>query len=484
MASVFKRTADRTRKGASWYIAYVDAEGIRRTVKGCPDRVATEQMAGKLTVDVALQKAGLIDPRDVAFRDADRTAVDPHLDVWKAHMLAKGRLEKHARLFRGRAGRVVALTAAKRLSDLSPTKIQAALDALRAEGLSNQTATHARSAMRAFCKWAQNDGRLRSNPMAGVNGFNAKEDVRLTRRSLTPEELGKLIEAASLGFPYRRVDGPTRAMVYRIAAATGFRAGEIRALTRESFHLNGEPPRIVLPPEATKNRKGADQPIPKALAEALASWIAGRPEGKPLIRLPDYETARMMRVDLKAAGIAYETPEGVADFHSLRGYFVSSLVQSGASIKAVQTLARHSTPVTTLAHYAKVGILDITGAVESLPDPMRKPQSPRSEPMAATGTNDQIRTRRYSAGAAREGHLGTIRDAEGRDEASSSNAISLGAIKPQSPSVTAHDGECRPVTAIGEAEGVGFEPTDVLRRQRFSRPPRSTTLPPLQVGSG
>ncbi len=86
----------------------------------------------------------------------------------------------------------------------------------------------------------------------------------------------------------------------------------------------------------------------------------------------------MMKVDLESAGIAYETPEGVADFHSLRGYYVSSLVQSGASIKAVQTLARHSTPVTTLTHYAKVGILDITGAVESLPDPSRQPQSPRS----------------------------------------------------------------------------------------------------------
>jgi hypothetical protein len=31
-----------------------------------------------------------------------------------------------------------------------------------------------------------------------------------------------------------------------------------------------------------------------------------------------------------------------------------------------------------------------------------------------------------------------------------------------------------------KAEGVGFEPTSALRRQRFSRPPRSTTPAPLQ----
>src|SRR5438034_157363 len=30
------------------------------------------------------------------------------------------------------------------------------------------------------------------------------------------------------------------------------------------------------------------------------------------------------------------------------------------------------------------------------------------------------------------------------------------------------------------AEGVGFEPTESLRPQRFSRPPHSTALPPLR----
>jgi hypothetical protein len=30
------------------------------------------------------------------------------------------------------------------------------------------------------------------------------------------------------------------------------------------------------------------------------------------------------------------------------------------------------------------------------------------------------------------------------------------------------------------AEGVGFEPTEALRLQRFSRPPHSTALPPLR----
>ena len=37
------------------------------------------------------------------------------------------------------------------------------------------------------------------------------------------------------------------------------------------------------------------------------------------------------------------------------------------------------------------------------------------------------------------------------------------------------------VTQVFSAEAVGFEPTELFRAQRFSRPPQSTTLPNLQI---
>ena len=48
MASVFKKTRDRKRPGACWYIAYTDRWGKRRTLKGCPDKAATEAVARKI----------------------------------------------------------------------------------------------------------------------------------------------------------------------------------------------------------------------------------------------------------------------------------------------------------------------------------------------------------------------------------------------------------------------------------------------------
>jgi integrase len=40
--------------------------------------------------------------------------------------------------------------------------------------------------------------------------------------------------------------GPDRAMLYRVAVGTGFRANELRSLTPESFDLDANPPKVTV----------------------------------------------------------------------------------------------------------------------------------------------------------------------------------------------------------------------------------------------
>jgi site-specific recombinase XerD len=56
----------------------------------------------------------------------------------------------------------------------------------------------------------------------------------------------------------------------------------------------------------------------------------------------------------------------VADFHALRHTYISRLVTSGANIKVVQELARHSSPLLTLGRYAHVQLVDQTRALDAL----------------------------------------------------------------------------------------------------------------------
>jgi integrase len=259
-------------------------------------------------------------------------------------MLARGKTVRHADQYRERAGKIAALLrgarlvdiepgrkpealeraarkltdnlTAARLSDLATERIQSALAALRGAGKANQTVNDYRAALRAFCRWAWDTGRVRDNPMRGVKGFNADEDPRHERRSLTDKELARLIRSAETGPVLFGMPGPLRAMAYRVAAATGFRAAELRSQTHGSFRLDGPEQTVFLKASATKNRRPAEQPIPAALARDLADWLRGQPGGVPVLPI-QHETAKAIRADLRAAGIPYETEEGVADFHSL-----------------------------------------------------------------------------------------------------------------------------------------------------------------------
>ena len=118
MASVFKRSRDRKRPGASWYIAYADERGKRRTIKGCPDKAATEAMARKLESEADLRRRGVIDPRTDAYATHEARLLADHLADWHAYLIGKGSTEKHANLSRNRVQRLIETGRARKISEL------------------------------------------------------------------------------------------------------------------------------------------------------------------------------------------------------------------------------------------------------------------------------------------------------------------------------------------------------------------------------
>src|SRR3954468_5299598 len=116
MASIFKK--DRRRKNAPWYIDYFDENGVRRRVKGCTDRTASDQIARKLESDVELRRRGIIDAKSDRYSEAERKTLADHLDDFQAAIIAKANTTKHASLFVERARRVVALMKEGRLAEI------------------------------------------------------------------------------------------------------------------------------------------------------------------------------------------------------------------------------------------------------------------------------------------------------------------------------------------------------------------------------
>jgi len=228
------------KRGKVWYYRYVDADGEKQEEKGCSDRRVTEEMAREAESNAARIRSGLADQKDFAYlRHAARPLAE-HLTDWHSALVHRGYTSKHADPTTDRVRRFVAvmfganpddidakkmsrakckevretisrLISRARLSDLTPAKVQAALARFRDANRSLQTCNHYRAAVRAFCRWAWTDGRLREHPLVGVTGYNAKEDRRHDRRTISLAELRRLVEAAHHGPAVLGMTGEARA---------------------------------------------------------------------------------------------------------------------------------------------------------------------------------------------------------------------------------------------------------------------------------
>jgi site-specific recombinase XerD len=402
--------------GKSKYVVfYTDHTGQRRKKTLTGDEKTSERIANALMEKVALRKDGLIDERDERFAEHEAKPIKEHLADYARVVTSKGATAKHVAGMVMKVQRVMDLAKIRRISDLSLSRVQEAIGQVRKDRSTGTVNTYIQRT-KSFARWLWRDKRAREYGLDELRQKDAENDRRIVHRRMTDEEVIAVVSAAEHGRTTQGgFTGPDRAMLYRLAHGTGFRAKELRTLTPERFSLDDNPPTVTVLACYSKNGQKATQPIAAALADRLRPWLAGKPRGKCVFeRMPNIRTAAMLRRDLAAAGIPYETSEGRATFHASRGTYVSNLVSSGASVKTCQTLARHSDPSLTIGIYAKASLHDISGAVEALPD--LAATSPRPESLRATGTDGQSAT-----------HSATL-DAE-QGQADVSNVLSLNGLR-------------------------------------------------------
>jgi integrase len=212
--------------------------------------------------------------------------------------------------------------------------------------------------------------------------LNDSADRRHDRRALTDDEFKRLVVAAKNGAAVEAVSGIDRAMIYVLAAWTGYRRGELASLTLRSFDLDSETPCVRLKAANSKNRQQGEIPLHPVVVERLRSWIASRPTTKaniPLLPLLTAsgklrKTAKMMKRDLASARsewleeakddeaelerrtesdfLTYCDDDGLfADFHANRHTFISNLGRAGVPLATAQKLARHADPKLTANVY-------------------------------------------------------------------------------------------------------------------------------------
>jgi integrase len=260
------------------------ASAVRK--RGFHDKRASERLARDLEEKSRKIKLGLDDPKEEASRTNAGQPLAKHLGDWTEALASKDTALKHVDLFTVRAKRIVALLAGAklcdidpptnakradlsrfklafskwtqgvRLSDLTTDAVQRALATLKWEGVALATCNHYRTAIQGFANWCFETHRSRENRLRGVTGFNAKEERRHDRRTISLEALQRLVTVADRGPAFMGISGPARAICYRLAVATGLRYSELASIIPESF--DWQAPSVVVAAAYTKEWRPGD----------------------------------------------------------------------------------------------------------------------------------------------------------------------------------------------------------------------------------
>ncbi len=178
--------------------------------------------------------------------------------------------------------------------------------------------------------------------------------------------------------------GQERALVYKFAVLTGLRRGELASLTIGQVDLAAG--YVALEAADEKNRQGSTLPLRSDLVADLELWLSAKleayqeqalpmvrgrsaklPPNTPLFSVP-VKLVKSFNRDLAAAGIAKADDRGrVLDIHALRHSFGTLLSTCGVSPRTAQQAMRHSSIDLTMNVYTDARLLDVVGAVESLP---------------------------------------------------------------------------------------------------------------------
>ena len=218
--------------------------------------------------------------------------------------------------------------------------------------------------------------------------------------------------------------GRERALFYLVAVTTGLRRKEQASLTVGQLHLDGPHLYADLASKDSKSVKGAAIQLRTDVAEQLCVFLADKLADFQRRTLADGRTAflhelpltapvfdkpptiRVFNRDLLASGIARLDEEGniiktdrrgwTVDLHALRHTFGTHLSKADVSPRTAQAAMRHSRIDLTMNVYTDPRLLDVSGAIHSLPDFTQPPKRERGSG-AKTGTFDGREGRRNLA---------------------------------------------------------------------------------------
>ena len=278
MARLFKQETYRTNSttgkrtkhiSEKWYCCYYDVTGTRRRKSLARDKQVAQKMLDDILQRVEREKAGMFDPAEEHMLKPIRE----HLDAFRSYIVSKGGTSKNVDDTMVRVNKIVAVADWQRIADILAGDVTKYLARLKKAGRSIETQNHYLRSAKHFTRWLVKDRRMSYDPLSHLSVQNADVERKVQRRAITDEEFMRLLDAAETGPRLEKLTGPHRAVIYILAAWTGFRKGEIGSLTRKSFKLDGKVPTVTVQAGYSKHRRVDTQILHPTVVRVMRQWL-------------------------------------------------------------------------------------------------------------------------------------------------------------------------------------------------------------------
>lgn len=356
-----KRKGTIERRNGRWY-AKLSVGGGRRIKIALPEGISktrARDMAEKMATDI---EAGIFSPPPARRGAAAAPTPGDSTATWFGRFCEYREGRGHTTVDADRSrfkNHIEAAIGEKPIAKVARRDIEKVRDELdrkvRAGALGWKTAWNVwglmTSMFRAAVSSKSADLCVRSDdPTAGVEGPDRGED--LGNVHLFPSEFVRLVSCSQVPLYRRRL--------YTVAAMTGARQGELRALLWSDVDIEHGIIRISKSIErktkrvkGTKGRRGRDVPIEFALRPLLEA-MKEQAENDRVLRVPPAEDcAELVRKDLRTAGVDRPAIHGLDDmvhqltFHALRDSYCTWRAVRGDAPIEIMTHAGHRSFATT-----------------------------------------------------------------------------------------------------------------------------------------
>ena len=370
------------------------------SVKGSPDHATTKLIAQELESKAELARRGVISPAQERCVEQSGRPIREHIEEFIRTVDSRERAPRYVQQFKSRIEAFVQVAECRFLSELRPEQATAFRLALRARTFgrdkrkySNYTIREYINNLKAFTEWAWKTSRLESDPLQVIDRVDeASLRKKHPRRALSPDEFGAFLEVTqrralwelqTIRTGARRgqrvaklrpeveaaalAKGRQRFMAYLVAFWTGLRRGELSAIEWGDLSLDNLPAKLELRKGLDKSKRGDTIALHPQVAEALREFRPANAKASDRV----FQTVpgmKVLRADLKAAGILFKTRQGCVDLHALRKSLNTYLASQGIGQRIAQAHMRHTDPRLTAGAYTDESQLPIASAISGLPD--------------------------------------------------------------------------------------------------------------------